>query len=192
MAKDKYDYDKGDWLVHHYYGLGQVVGRENKRINGRQQLFYKVKTKDSLFWVPVDNADCDRVRPLASKKEVNSAIQILKKTPKKISQDHKLRKKKIHAVREEGSLTLMAQLVRDLSARQFEHRLNTTEQTALQRFTERLLAEWSTRMGLKPKQARRKLYEILSDHFAAEKDEPDQDPKGKNKRTKALSWLQGR
>jgi RNA polymerase-interacting CarD/CdnL/TRCF family regulator len=188
MGKKDYDYEKGDWLVHQNYGMGQIMGLEKKRINGRKQLYYKVKSKTSLFWLPVEDADNQRVRPLSSKNEVESAIKILNKSPKKISKDHKIRKMKIREVREDGSLTSIAGLVRDLSARQAHHKLNLTEQTALKRFTERLLAEWSTRMGLKPRQARQKLYTLLSDNLASEHSEPDTHTSRKPNK-KVLAWL---
>ena len=188
MTKYTYDYNEGDWLVHQNYGMGQVVGFEIKRINGRKKLYYKVRGKNSLFWLPVANADNQRVRPLSSKSEVAKAIQILKKTPKKISKDHKIRKKKIHEVREDGSITSIARLVRDLSARQANYRLNLTEQTALQRFTERLLAEWSTRMDLKPRHARQRLYNLLRTNLVSEEGKSEKNASRKPDK-KVLAWL---
>jgi RNA polymerase-interacting CarD/CdnL/TRCF family regulator len=35
-------YSKGDWIVHAYYGVGQVKGIEKKELEGEKKLFFKV------------------------------------------------------------------------------------------------------------------------------------------------------
>ena len=158
MAKDKETFSKGDWIIHRQYGVGQIVGIEKKRLNRKTKRFYKVKTKNSTFWLPVEKAVNSRVNPLPSKQKIKQALAVLKKPARKMSKDVKQRQKRIKKVRSEGSLVATAKLVRDLTARRSESRLNTTEQRALERLTNRFLELLSIRMGLDEVKARRKLH----------------------------------
>ena len=47
----------GDWVVHLYYGVGQIKAIEEKPIDGEKQDCYKVKTKNSTFWFPTIDED---------------------------------------------------------------------------------------------------------------------------------------
>lgn len=142
MAKTP-TYSKGAWIVHHYYGVGQVKGIEKKVLDGNESSYYKVKTRNSQFWVPVDGADSSRLRPLSSHEDIKKIARILRRKPDLMDPDHMQRKRVIREVLAEGSLLEMARLIRDLSARQTEKKLNPTEEDALKRFRDRLVREWS-------------------------------------------------
>lgn len=139
-------FSKGEWIVHHYYGVGQVRGVETKELDGEKSKYYRVKTRNSMFWVPVDSEENDRLRPLSSPTEIKQVIRVLKREPKEMDSDHMARKKLIREVLGDGSLEDIARLIRDLSARQFLSKLNPTEEDALKRFKERLLREWAVCM----------------------------------------------
>lgn len=134
---------KGEWVVHHYYGVGQVRGVEKKSLDGEVASYYKVKARNSQFWVPVQSEDNSRLRPLCSPKEIKKIMTILKREPKKMDSDHMARKKLIREVLSEGSLSEMARVIRDLSGRQVRKKLNPTEEDALKRFKDRLIREWA-------------------------------------------------
>ncbi|MEJ2301913.1 MAG: CarD family transcriptional regulator [Anaerolineales bacterium] len=156
-------YAKGDWVVHLYHGVGQIIGLEKKCLEGKTVAYYKVKTKDSTYWVPVDHVDNIRVRPLATKKEIQEAIHILEREPHQMSDDHTERKSVINEVKEDGSFLSLARIVRDLAARQAQTRLNDSEERAFHQFTDRLLAEWSACFGIKYEEARLRLFKILQE-----------------------------
>ena len=59
-------FSKGQWIVHHYYGVGQVKGIEKKVLDGQEWSYYKVKTRNSQYWIPVQSEDNSRLRPLSS------------------------------------------------------------------------------------------------------------------------------
>ncbi len=63
------------------------------------------------------------------------------------------RKRLIKEVLGEGSLNDMARIIRDLSARQIDKKLNPTEEDALKRFKERLVREWAVCMETDIEQA---------------------------------------
>ncbi|HZD56646.1 MAG TPA: CarD family transcriptional regulator [Anaerolineales bacterium] len=156
-------YAKGDWVVHLYHGVGQIIGLEKKCLEGKTVSYFKVKTKDSTYWVPVDHVDNIRLRPLATKKEIREAIRILEKEPHEMSEDHTERKSVINEVKEDGTFFSLARIVRDLAARQARTRLNDSEERALHQFTDRLVAEWSASFGIKYEDARQKLFHILQE-----------------------------
>lgn len=155
------EYAKGDWIVHLYHGVGQIVGVEKKGLEGQTVSYFKVKTKDSTFWIPVKAADNVRVRPIASEREIKEAIKILKKQPRQMSDKHTERKDRIFDAKEDGTIASMARIIRDLTARQSETRLNDSEERALHQFTDRLLAEWAACFGIKVEEARLRLQKIL-------------------------------
>jgi len=142
MAKST-TYSKGAWIVHHYYGVGQVKGIEKKVLDGNKISYYKVQTRNSMYWIPVDMEDNTRLRPLSSKEDIKKISRILSRKPTEMDPDHMQRKRVIRDVLAEGSLLDMARLIRDLSSRQTIKKLNPTEEDALKRFRDRLVREWS-------------------------------------------------
>ena len=153
----------GDWIFHRNYGIGQVVGVEKKRINQKKKRFYKVRTKNSTYWLAVDAAENSRVGPLPSLKMIEQALAVLRTAPREMSNDFKERQNRIKVVNLEGSFLVSAELVRDLAARRSESQLNSTEQNALERLTNRILEIWSIRTGIDKTEARRKLLRWVTD-----------------------------
>jgi RNA polymerase-interacting CarD/CdnL/TRCF family regulator len=151
----------GKWVVHNSYGVGQIRGYETKMINGKEVAYYRVETENSTFWVPLDQLDSDRLRPLSTKGEFKQAIKILELPPREMDPDHTHRKGTINTVRSDPSLEEMARLVRDLNARCMVKDLNSTEKEALSHFTARLLEEWSACMQISVDEAHSALNRLL-------------------------------
>ncbi|MDA1330447.1 MAG: hypothetical protein DWG76_07715 [Chloroflexi bacterium] len=146
-------FSKGEWIVHHYYGVGQVKGIEKKMLDGTEVSYYKVKTRNSQYWIPVKSEDNSRLRPLSSPDEIKKIARILRRKPDEMDPDHMQRKRLIREVLEEGTLLDIARLIRDLSARGVEKKLNPTEEDALKRFRDRLVREWSVCLELDMEEA---------------------------------------
>ena len=136
-------FSTGQWIVHHYYGVGQVKGIEKKILDGQEVSYYKVKTRNSQYWIPTKSEDNSRLRPLSSPAQIKTIGRILKRRPEEMDPDHMQRKRLIKEVLSEGSLNDMARIIRDLSARQMDKKLNPTEEDALKRFKDRLVREWA-------------------------------------------------
>lgn len=137
-------YSIDDWVVHSYYGVGQIKRIEVKPINEEDKECYKVKTKDSTFWFPTTDAENPRIRPVATQDMMKKVIRELKRKPHLLDQDKTIWKKKIEEVQAEGDLLSISILVRDLSGQQVVRDLNQTEKNALEHFKERLLREWAS------------------------------------------------
>ncbi len=160
MAKST-TYSKGSWIVHHFYGVGQVKGIEKKMLDGAEVSYYKVQTRNSLYWIPVDTEDNSRLRPLSSPEDIKKIARILRRKPNDMDPDHMQRKRVIRDVLSEGTLLDMARLIRDLSARQVDKKLNPTEEDALKRFRDRLVREWSVCLEMEMDEANQEFQACL-------------------------------
>jgi len=161
MSANEGTYAIGDWIVHLTYGVGQVKKLEKKPIGGADRLCYRVRTEDGVFWLPTDNADNERVRPVASPKRIQRALQALKRAPRKMAANFMSRRKRIKEVTFDGDLNTDLKLVRDLNARQFKKGLNATEQEAFNTIVKRFLQEWSLSKGIEIEEARQMLEDFL-------------------------------
>jgi CarD family transcriptional regulator len=162
LSENGADLAIGDWVVHLYHGVGQIKKIEKKRLNGNAQDYYRVKTHNSVFWVPVSNLNNDRIRPLTSPNELKKALKILQKPPQEMDTNHNKRKSRINTVKSDGSLQSALRLVRDLSAREAEKKLNTTEKRALERLKDHMLREWATCMHIDIEEASIRLNNLLN------------------------------
>lgn len=154
-------FSEGNWVVHTFYGLGQIKGQETKIINGKESTYFRVKTKDITYWVPLDQTESARFRPLSSQGDFQEAIQALTQPAHEMDSDHQVRKDRIKQVRSDPSPVGVARLVRDLKARCKDKTLNATEEEALTHFTERLVSEWSVCMQISIGQAQQDLDRCL-------------------------------
>jgi RNA polymerase-interacting CarD/CdnL/TRCF family regulator len=159
-------YSIGDKIVHAYYGVGQIIDIEEKILNGKETTYYVVETRNSTFWLPVDKADNDRIRPIASSETFkNNVTETLKADPKDMASHHKARKKRIKDVRLSGEIVPIARLVRDLTYRRFMRgSLTEIENRNLEQLTKRLVTEWSRSVGTTRRQVRAKIRKILQQH----------------------------
>jgi RNA polymerase-interacting CarD/CdnL/TRCF family regulator len=154
-------YPEGSWIVHVFYGVGQVIRLEKKHLEGKENLYYRVEGKDGTFWLPVNKADSERIRPVVSKEKMRSAIQALGEKPHRLIGNHIQRKSKIKEIQSTGSITSIACLVRDLTYQASEKKLSIPEQETLDSLKKRLAMEWSVVFEIKPKEAEKKLNALL-------------------------------
>ncbi|MDH3943540.1 MAG: hypothetical protein OEV06_05545 [Anaerolineae bacterium] len=163
MADKAGKFSKGDWIVHLHYGVGQITGVEKKQIGDEKNSYYRAKTANSIFWVPVIDPDATRVRQASSKYKIRKAIQIIKDTPVPLSDDHNERKRQINEAMGEIGIESGAQLLRDLSARQASSKLNPSEEKALDQFSQNFILEWSVSMDTDIEKIREKFQQLISE-----------------------------
>lgn len=141
-------YATGDWVVHSFYGVGQIKKIEVRPIQGEDTDCFQVKTKDFTYWFPTHSIDNPRIRPVASRDIIAKVIQNLRSKARILDTDRDLWKMKIDEVHDGGDLLSISILVRDLYAQQVLRSLNQTERDALRHFEDRLLGEWASIMGV--------------------------------------------
>ncbi|MEM7119533.1 MAG: CarD family transcriptional regulator [Chloroflexota bacterium] len=151
------------WVVHAQYGIGQIKGVDEKEISGEKAQYYRVKTKNSTFWVPTNQINNEMLRPLSAPEDIQEAIDILQKSPKSMSPNAKIRQTRIRETRQRNTPQAIARLIRDLRELQREKTiLNQNERSALQNLKQRLAEEWAVVVGLKAEQAAVKLDALLN------------------------------
>lgn len=143
MSKKPDSMDKGDWIVHSYYGIGQIKSVETKLIDNKKVRYYKVKANNSTFFVPVNNIINERIRPLSSEYKLRKAKQALRATPHEFPENHNDRKKIILEISSDRTLDNTAELIRDLVYRKETEGLNDFEENTLQTLEKLFVREWA-------------------------------------------------
>jgi CarD family transcriptional regulator len=154
-------YAKGDWIVHSRYGVGQVQGKDKKRLNGKERTYLKVKTANSEFWLPANHTDVDHIRPVAYKSTFQNTLTTIRKKPKRLSDNFRARQKHIADILDNGALVKIARLIRDLHARQYHKQLTMNEQDVYNRIKGRFIDEWAISAEIDPQDATQRLEEAL-------------------------------
>lgn len=161
MSEELKSFKKGDWISHLQYGVGQVEGKEKKSLGGENQEYYKVQTRNGVYWIPTDNLDPERIRPVVSEKKLQKAIAILESPAGVMDSKHTVRKKRIEEVTAQGDLEGFCALLRDLHAKRVASKLNTTEQRAHTTFKKKIAAEWSATREISIQEANKVIDKIL-------------------------------
>jgi RNA polymerase-interacting CarD/CdnL/TRCF family regulator len=163
VASKTATFSKGDWIVHTYYGVGQIKGIETKQIDDSKTKYFKVDTKNSIYFVPVNNIDVERVRPVASQYMIRKVKKILKDKPEELPLDHNIRKRHISNLLTDCSLVTAAKLIRDLTNRKSISRLNDHEEKTLENLIDQLVLEWSIVIKSDIEKASQQFEEALSE-----------------------------
>lgn len=142
MNVQQSSYEKGDWIVHAKYGVGQVRDMEKKELDGEKQVFHRVRTFDSEYWLSVSGTDVEYIRPIASEYQINRALRMVRKEPEELPDNHPQRIKAINEAIMDPSLYTKACMIRDLYGREKEAKLNFTEEDALSKMKKQFLDEW--------------------------------------------------
>jgi len=161
MAEEIKSFRKGDWVSHLHHGVGQVEGREKKSLDGEIQEYYKVQTRNGVYWIPTDNLDPERIRPVVSEKKLQKAILILESPAELMDSKHTIRKNRINQVTEDGELNGFCTLLRDLHGKRAADKLNTTEQRAHTAIKKKIAAEWSATREISVQDANKEINKIL-------------------------------
>ncbi|NIV14950.1 MAG: hypothetical protein GWN62_27945 [Aliifodinibius sp.] len=163
MSRKPESLKKGDWIVHAYYGIGQIVGTETRSIGKNKAKYYKAKTPNSTFFIPTDNPINDRIRPLSSLYKLNKAKKILKEEPEEFPENHNERRKLISEFTSDRSMDTSAQIIRDLIFRKHNKGLNDFEQKTLENTEALFVREWAIIKDISEENAKERLDKIIQE-----------------------------
>jgi RNA polymerase-interacting CarD/CdnL/TRCF family regulator len=161
MAEEINSFRKGDWVSHLYHGVGQVEGKEKKILDGKTREYYKVQTRNGVYWIPTDDLDPERIRPVVSDKKLQKSIGILESAPELMDSKHTVRKNRINQVIEDGDLDGFCTLLKDLHGKRAGDKLNTTEQRAHTNIKKKIASEWSATREISLQDANKEINKIL-------------------------------
>jgi RNA polymerase-interacting CarD/CdnL/TRCF family regulator len=105
--------------------------------------YYKVKAKNSTFFVPVNNLLNDRIRPLSTEYRLRKAKKVLRSAPQIFPHNHNDRKRLIQEIASDRTLDTTAELIRDLAFRKQTDGLNDYEEKTLQMLEKLFVREWA-------------------------------------------------
>jgi|WetSurMetagenome_2_1015567.scaffolds.fasta_scaffold67333_1 RNA polymerase-interacting CarD/CdnL/TRCF family regulator len=137
------EYQIGDPVMHWTYGLGNIIGIEERVISEEKKLYYAVGIKDLTVWVPVDVYVENRLRPPSSAAKFKRLLGILTEPGIPLPDDRQERKVQIVEELKDGRAESLCKVVRDLSFYQQVRPLNETDQSLMKRARNALLDEWS-------------------------------------------------
>ena len=156
-------YSVKDWIVYTGLGVGQITGVEVKTISGVKSKYYKIKTTKCTVWIPIDQINNEKLRPLSTPEELQLVIAVLRRSPIEMSSDPLIRRQNIRRVQIENTLEDMARLLRDLQARKtIRGNLSLKESNAMRTLKERLVEEWSVVSGEDADRVASRLNELLN------------------------------
>ena len=172
MTENELQITNGDWFVHAHFGVGQVKGREVKCVAGQEQTYYEIETAAITLWLPHEQIDGQKIRPLTGHAQFQKVIELLKRPPKTMAAKADKRKMRIARVKSANPPRDTARLVRDLWARQrAEGQLYDWERQAWRDFSAILIQEWAISQRISPAEARQQMTRSLNKEQSTTVDE---------------------
>jgi len=162
MDIQKNTFTEGDWIVHAYYGVGQVREKEKKELDGKKQVFYRVETLDGEYWLSASRTNVEYIRPIASEYQIKRALAMVRKKPRKLPESYTKRSRMINEAIKDPSLYPKACMIRDLSGKEQKSELSFTEEDALLKMKNQFLDEWSVIKNVDREILEEKLNEALN------------------------------
>lgn len=142
-----------EWVVHSTHGLGQVLGIEERALNGTEIPYYVVQTSDLTIWVPVDENIGRRLRMPNSASAFQAILAIFAEPAETLPADYRLRNQQLQARLKEGTAEAWCRLLRDLTADRSKRNWSDHDRTLLTAVRRILLGEWSFSLSISPEQA---------------------------------------
>jgi RNA polymerase-interacting CarD/CdnL/TRCF family regulator len=155
----------GDWIVHNAYGIGQIKKIEKMKIHDKKVRAFRVKTKDSVYWVPIKKKENPRIRRVVDKRKLNKALRTLKSRPRKMDNNYKSRQARISEVFSSGTIQRMAKLLRDLLGLRDRKKWNMTEMDAVKKLLERFAREYAVIYEIPNEVAHNRLMEVITKKY---------------------------
>ncbi len=154
-------YHIGDKVIHCTFGLGEITEIDKKTINGRPTRCYVVRINDMTVWVPMDDLQQNSLRVPTPPEEFVKTLPILTSPNEALLDDRLLRKNQLLDQLNDGQLSSICRVVRDLTHYQRNSKLNDQEKSILDRAIKSLLTEWTVSLGLPFNQAHQAMESML-------------------------------
>lgn len=155
------DFSVGDHVVHWTFGLGKIIGVEERLMSDQKVLFYLVQVRDLTVCVPVDSKTESRLRSPTPAKEFKKLFTILTTSGEPLSENRHERKSLLRKDLTDGKVETVCQVIRDLSSMSLTKSLNDDDKNILRRARNLLCAEWGFAFSIPPSQAESELQHIL-------------------------------
>jgi RNA polymerase-interacting CarD/CdnL/TRCF family regulator len=154
-------FHEGDTVMHWTYGLGQILGVEERDMFGSKNIYYAVRVHDLTVWVPTDAELQHRLRPPTSKAGFQELIAILSNPVEPLPDDRKERRTRLLETIGESSTQSLCRIIAGLHAYQKIRPLNDSDKNILKQSRNALLGEWEYVFSITADQAEHELSHLL-------------------------------
>jgi RNA polymerase-interacting CarD/CdnL/TRCF family regulator len=151
----------GDKVIHWTYGLGEIIGIEEKVITDQPVSCYVVRLADMMIWIPIDDIQQHSLRLPTPPEEFEKIYTILTSPGEKLQDDRIQRKNQLMAQMKDGQLASICQVIRDLTSLKRSAKLSDQEKSILDRAVKSLLTEWSYSQGMSFYQAQEAMADLM-------------------------------
>jgi CarD family transcriptional regulator, regulator of rRNA transcription len=148
------NFNLGDRVVHHTFGIGMVVSIELMNFaTPEPRDFYRVDFNKTTIWIEVAESSKSRLRLITPKSHLAQYRAVLKSSP--VCLDHDFRKRQVELQKrmDAGSFKGLCEVTRDLNALNITRPLSFSEKKLLEETREALALEWSTASETTQKEA---------------------------------------
>ncbi len=139
----------GDQVVHPIHGVVTVQGFSEQRFAGDTTRQYcQVATASLTVWVPLDDHGTSILRRIASKDTLAEGRRLLKSRAAALDKDRRVRQLELTNRLKGASLTVLVEIVRDLTALGARQPLSKSEHALLKKALKSLGDEWAAADGV--------------------------------------------
>ncbi|MBI1881608.1 MAG: hypothetical protein HYR94_25795 [Chloroflexi bacterium] len=155
-------FEVGDRVVHPTYGIGHIVGVEEKQFFEKgARLYYKVVLPKRTVWIPIEAQEAGGLRLITAKSELDQYRNLLKSPPIPLEKNHHRRHPALVRRLRGGSFQVLCEVVRDLTAWGWRKPLGPTDMATLQKIRQSLSQEWATAAGVSTTEAIKEIDSLL-------------------------------
>ena len=157
-------FKKGDTVIYPQHGACLVQGSKKLVVDGntREYLILKSVIGDMTLSVPVENADTVGVRPPVNADELDDLVSVLSKPDPRVPSNWSRRFKNHQEKLKSGDVYQVAEVVRNLAARNRDAALSAAERTMYERARINLVSEIAPALKVSAEDAEIFLDEALS------------------------------
>jgi RNA polymerase-interacting CarD/CdnL/TRCF family regulator len=155
------DFRVGDPVIHWTFGLGEIVGLEERDLTTEKMLYYMVRVQNLTVCVPADGRAMSRLRPPTSQGEFKKLFLILSGSGETLSDDRLERRTQLRKELADGKVETTCRVIRDLSFFAQKKSLNDDDKNILNRACSSLCGEWGYSLSVTPAQAEVELQRLL-------------------------------
>jgi CarD family transcriptional regulator len=157
-------FKKGDTVIYPQHGACIVQGTKKLAVDGttREYLILKSVIGEMTLSVPVENTETVGVRPPVNADELDDLVSVLSKPDPRVPSNWSRRFKNHQEKLKSGDVYQVAEVVRNLAARNRDAALSAAERTMYERARINLVSEIAPALKVSAEDAERYLDEALA------------------------------
>lgn len=155
--------EKGDWIVHQRYGVGEVRAVDQKKLSGEEKKYFRVKTeKGATYWLPV-NKNPNYIRLISPRSQIKKALDLISQAPEDLPKNYRKRNAYVANELSEANIYIKGRMIRDLHARGPNKDVNLTviDRRKLDELRGQFLREMAVALEIEMEEAETILTEAL-------------------------------